>query len=374
MAKKKRARNSVIYIENQKTDSKISWFLFVQHIFILEVNQQPSRRSRMKAMLLNAYGDNAEFQLTDLPKPELKPGHVLLRVAATSVNTVDTMIRQMGKELPLSPDLPALLGMDFAGTVEAMGEGVSEFVPGDEVYGCAGGLADLPGALAEYMLADAKLLAHKPKTLSMREAAALPLVGITAYEGLQRAQVQAGQKLLVHGGTGGVGHVAVQLAKYLGAEVYATVSGVQQKEIMEQYGATAIDYRAEKVADYVAKHTDGVGFEVIFDSVGGANMNNSFEAAALNGSIATTVALLELDLSPAHFKGLSLHVVFMLIPMLYNYQREQHGAILAKLSEIVDAGGLKPLLDGQQFALADVGQAYARLGSGQAMGKVVVEI
>lgn len=328
----------------------------------------------MKAMVLNAYGDNAEFTVTELPQPEITAGHVLVRVAAASVNTVDTMIRQMGKELPLSPDLPAILGMDFAGIVEAVGEGVVGFVQGDEVYGCAGGLADLQGSLAEYMLADAKLIAHKAKTLSMREAAALPLVGITAYEGLQRANTRAGQKVLVHGGTGGVGHVAVQLAKHMGADVYATISSEQQASIVKQYGATAINYKAETVADYVAQHTRGAGFEVVYDSVGSANMINSFEAAALNGNVTTTVSLLELDLTQAHFKGLSIHVVFMLIPMLYNHKREVHGEILAKLSKIVDAGKLKPLLDEQQFNLTEAGEAYDRLTGGQAMGKVVVEI
>ena len=328
----------------------------------------------MKAMILREYGANAEFQSTDLPTPTVKAGHVLVRVAATSVNTVDTMIRQMGKDLPLSPDLPAVLGMDFAGTVDAVGEGVTGFAQGDEVYGCAGGLADLQGALAETMLADARLIAHKPKSISMREAAALPLVAITAYEGLQRAGTHAGQKVLVHGGTGGVGHVAVQLARHFGADVYATCSGDKQMDIIKGYGATAINYRTEKVADYVAKHTGGTGFDVVFDSVGGANMTNSFEAAALNAHVATTVSMLELDLSPAHFKGLSLHVVFMLIPMLYNHKREQHGAILAKLAEIVDAGALKPLLDETRFGLDAVGDAHARLSSGQAIGKVVVEI
>ncbi len=329
----------------------------------------------MKAMILNEYGENAEFQLTELPQPSVKAGHVVVRVAATSVNTVDTMIRQLGQEnLPLSPDLPAVLGMDFAGTVEAVGEGVTNFVPGDEVYGCAGGLTDLQGTLAEYMPADARLIAHKPKSLSMREAAALPLAGITAYEGLQRAVVRTGQKVLVHGGAGGVGHVAVQLARHFGAEVYATCSGGKQIGIIEQYGATAINYRTEKVAEYVEKYTSGEGFEVVFDSVGGANLTNSFEAAALNGSIATTVSMLELDLTPAHFKGLSIHVVFMLIPMLHNYKREEHGKILAELAKIVDAGALQPLLDEKQFGLIDVGNAYARLTSGQAIGKVVVEI
>ncbi|WP_322003247.1 zinc-dependent alcohol dehydrogenase family protein [Marinobacter alexandrii] len=328
----------------------------------------------MKAMVLNQYGEQAAFEQTEMTAPSAQPGQVIVRVAATSINTVDTMIRQMGKDLPLSPELPAVLGMDFAGTIEAVGEGVSGFSPGDEVYGCAGGLADLQGTLAEYMPADAQLIAHKPKSLTMREAAALPLVGITAFEGLQRAGVKAGQKVLVHGGTGGVGHVAVQLAKRFGATVYSTASGEQAFDIIKGYGATPIDYKTETVNDYVQAHTSGAGFDVVFDSVGGANMTNSFEAAALNGHVSTTVAMVELDLMTAHFKGLSIHVVFMLIPMLHNHHREAHGDILAQLAQIVDQGGVKPLLDDQRFNLAEVGKAHDRLTSGQAIGKVVVEV
>lgn len=329
----------------------------------------------MKAMVLNEYGEASEFRPAELDKPVAGAGQVLVRIAATSVNTVDTMIRQMGQEnLPLSPDLPALLGMDFAGTVEAVGDGVSDFAPGDEVYGCAGGLIGLPGALAEYIAADVRLIAHKPKTLSMREAAAMPLVGITAHEGLVRAGTQAGQKVLVHGGAGGVGHLAVQLAKDMGAEVYTTITGDQQSKIVADYGATAIDFKTEEVADYVARHTDGAGFDVVFDTVGGANLSNSFAAAALNGNVSTTVSLLELDLTPVHFRGLSLHVVFMLIPMLHDHKRETHGATLARLAELVDSGAITPLLDEQRFELAQVGDAYARLTSGQAIGKVVVDI
>ena len=329
----------------------------------------------MHAMILNEYGENAKFHPADLPQPPVEPGQVLVRVAATSVNTVDTMIRQLGQEnLPLSPNLPAVLGMDFAGTVEAVGDGVTDFSPGDEVFGCAGGLADLQGALAEYIAADARLIARKPKALSMREAAALPLVGITAYEGLQRANVKAGQKVLVHGGAGGVGHVAVQLARHFGADVFATGSGVAQMAAIERFGGTPIDYRTETVADYVARCTNGAGFDAVFDSVGGANMTNSFEAAALNGHVTTTVSLLEIDLTPAHFKGLSLHVVFMLIPMLHNHKRDVHGSILSELSKIADSGALKPLLDDKPFSLAEVGQAYDHLTSGQAIGKVVVEV
>ncbi|MEM9304601.1 MAG: zinc-dependent alcohol dehydrogenase family protein, partial [Pseudomonadota bacterium] len=315
------------------------------------------------------------FEAVDQPTPTPAAGQVLVRVAATSVNTVDTMIRHMGpEELPLSPQPPAILGMDFAGTIEAVGEGVSGFSAGDEVYGCAGGLADLPGALAEFMVADARLIAHKPKSLSMREAAALPLVGITAYEGLQRAAVSPGQKVLVHGGTGGVGHVAVQVARAMGAEVYATVSSEDQFGIIEGYGATPINRKSHTVPEYVEAHTDGAGFEVVFDSVGGANMANSFEAAALNGQIASTVSMLSLDLTTAHFKGLSLHVVFMLIPMLHDHGRAAHGEILTRLAELADEGKLKPLLDDSSFGLTEVGLAHERLGSGKALGKVVVDV
>ncbi|MEO0927382.1 MAG: zinc-dependent alcohol dehydrogenase family protein [Cyanobacteria bacterium J06643_13] len=327
----------------------------------------------MKAMLIKSYGEDAEFEPVEIAKPQVKAGHVLVKIAASSVNTVDTMIRKMGKDLPLSPDTPAILGMDFAGTVEAVGEGVSTYSIGDEVYGCAGGLADLPGTLADYIVADANLIAHKPKTLSMLEAAALPLVAITAYEGLTRAGIKQGQKVLVHGGSGGVGHVALQLAKHFGADVYSTGGGDKQLALIEQLGATGINYKTESVEEYVSKHTGGTGFDLVFDSVGGANMLNSFEAAALNGQVASTVSMCELDLTLAHFKGLSLHVVFMLIPMLHNFKREQHGSILRSLTQIVESGGLKPVLDEEQYSLEQAGQAHARLESGQAMGKVVIK-
>ena len=268
----------------------------------------------MKAMIINKYGENSVFEKQELAIPALQSGEVLIKISASSVNTVDTMIRKMGKDLPFSPGTPAILGMDVAGTVESVADDVNGFSAGDEVYGCVGGLADLPGTLAEYVVADSKLIAKKPKNISMKEAAAIPLVGITAYEGLLRAGVTSGQNVLVHGGSGGVGHIALQLAKYFGANVYATGGGEKQLELIEQLGATAINYKTEKVEEYVQKYTNGAGFDIVYDSVGAENLINSFHAAALNGHVATTVSLCELDLTLAHFKGLSLHVVFMLIP------------------------------------------------------------
>lgn len=324
-------------------------------------------------MILNQFGNDSKFELTEIDKPKTSKNEILIKIAASSVNTVDTMIRAMGKDLPLSPEIPALLGMDFAGTIEELGDDVSGFKIGDEVYGCAGGLANLPGTLADYIAADSQLIALKPKTLTMREAAALPLVGITALEGLERAGIKEGQKVLVHGGSGGVGHIALQLAKHFGADVYSTGGGDRQTALINSLGATPINYKTTTVEDYVEKHTGGNGFDIVYDSVGGANMINSFTASKLNGHIVSTVSLLEIDLTLAHFKGLSLHVVFMLIPMLHNYNRADHNRILTKITDIVEGGHLKPILDSNRYSFTEVNDAHARLTSGEGMGKVVIE-
>lgn len=327
----------------------------------------------MRAMIINEYGEKAIFEKQEIETPKLNHDQVLIKISASSVNTVDTMIRRMGKNLPLSPEAPALLGMDFAGMITQLGDGVTEYKVGDEVYGCAGGLADLPGTLSDYIAADKHLIALKPTNLSMREAAAIPLVGITAYEGLVRARIKEGLKVLVHGGTGGVGHVALQLAKFFGAEVYATGGAEKQLQLIQEMGATAINYKTEPVEEYVEKYTGGKGFDIVYDSVGGDNLINSFNAATLNGSVATTVSLCELDLSLAHFKGLSLHVVFMLIPMLHNYKREEHHQILKSIAQITEQGKYKPLLDERKFTLEQAGEAHAHLESRKAIGKVVIE-
>lgn len=328
----------------------------------------------MEAIVIDQFGDTSEFRRTELPKPELKPGHLLIEVAATSVNPVDLMIREMGPAF-LAPGLPAVLHGDVAGTVVETAPDVVDFEPGDEVYACAGGVLGQGGALSEFMLADAALVAHKPKSLSMREAAALPLVSITAWEALrQRVAVKSGDKVLVHGATGGVGHIAIQLAKAVGAEVYATASTEAKLAHGRELGADhLINYRESSVREYVERHTGGNGFDVVFDTAGSENLINSFEAAKLNGNVITTVALGSTDLTTAHLRGLSLHVVFMLIPMLHNHRRHEHGAILREIASLVDAGHIRPLLDPHLFSMAEVGAAHRLMESGEHVGKISLE-
>jgi NADPH:quinone reductase len=220
----------------------------------------------MRAYLVEQAG--GVFEGREIARPVPGAGQVLVRVAASGVNPLDTKIRA-GKAGHAQQPLPAVLGLDMAGVVEEVGAGVTGFQRGDEVYGMVGGVGGHQGTLAEFVAVDAALVARKPKGLSMREAAALPLVTITAWEGIvDRANVREGQRVLVHAGAGGVGHLAVQLAVARGAEVFATVSS-EKRPIVEGFGATAIDYRAMTVEQYVEAYTGGEGFDVVYDTVGG---------------------------------------------------------------------------------------------------------
>jgi NADPH2:quinone reductase len=325
----------------------------------------------MKAIVLKEFGAPENLSLDDFPTPRVVHGSVLVRAAAASANPVDVSVR---KGSPFSPSLPATIGCDVAGTVEAVGEGVTEFAPGDEVFGCVGGVRGSGGTLAEYVLADARLLAPKPRTLSMREAAALPLVAITAHEGMTRGGVSPGHRVLIHGGTGGVGHIAVQLAAALGAKVFATVSA-ESRALAMRLGATdTIDYRAEPVEAYVKRLTNGEGFDVVFDTLGDQHLKESFQAARNNGQVVSTRTLTQLDLTPMHLKGLSLHVILMILPLLTGVGRERHGAILREIAALADAGKLQPLVDETRFTLSTAVDAYRHLESGAAAGKVVIDI
>ena len=327
----------------------------------------------MQVQAIAAFGEPDVFYPLELPKPEVIPGYVVIQVAASSINPVDCKIRRFGPSI--APALPAVLHSDVAGVITAVGAGVGKFQVGDQVYACAGGVKGLGGALADFLLADADLVAFKPKSLTLLQAAALPLVAITAWEALfDRGALQPGQTVLIHAATGGVGHIAIQLAKWAGAKVFTTVSSAEKGAIAQQLGAdVVINYREKSVEEYVEEHTNGQGFDLVFDTVGKGNLDISFAAAKLKGTVVSISTNSTHDLSLMHSKSLTLHVVFMLIPMLHNLGRARHGEILTDLAQLVDKDLVKPLIDPQSFSFDQVSLAHSYWESGKAIGKIVLE-
>jgi NADPH2:quinone reductase len=309
----------------------------------------------------------------EIAQPDLKPDQVLVRIHASGVNPLDTKVRA-GKAAHARQPLPAVLGLDLAGTVEQTGPGVTTFKPGDDAYGMAGGVGGLQGTLAEFIVADAGLLARKPRSLSMREAAALPLSFITAWEGLvDRAKVHAGQTVLIHAGAGGVGHIAIQVAQAFGAKVFATVSS-EKKKIVEGFGAAAIDYRSSTVEQYVAERTGGKGFDIVYDTVGGETLDASFLAVKrYTGHVLSALGWGSHSLAPLSFRGATYSGVFTLLPLLTGHNRAHHGEILARGASLAEQGRLLPLMSEQRFTVGDLEAAYARVEAGS-LGKVVVDI
>jgi NADPH:quinone reductase len=313
------------------------------------------------------------IRVRSVARPHASAGSVLVRIHASGVNPLDTKIHA-GAAAHARQPLPAILGLDLAGVVETVGSRVEQFRAGDEVYGMTGGVGGVPGTLAQFAAVDAALLAFKPANLSMRESAALPLVFITAWEGLvDRAGVRPHQTVLVHGGAGGIGSIAVQLAKSLDAEVFATGSA-PQRELIEALGATFIDHTSSGVTDYVERCTKGVGFDVIFDTVGGATLDASFAAVARFGHVVSALGWGTHALGPLSFRAASYSGVFTLLPLLTSQGRAHHGDILRHASRLVEAGQVKPRLDPRHFTLESVADAYALLTTRAALGKLVVDV
>jgi NADPH:quinone reductase-like Zn-dependent oxidoreductase len=327
----------------------------------------------MQAIVLNTFG--APFTQQDIARPAAGPGQVLVKVHASGVNPLDIKIAA-GKADHARAVLPAVLGIDLAGVVDSVGDGVQGFAPGDRVYGMTGGIGGVAGSLADYAAVDARLLARMPEQLPMRDAAALPLIFITAWEGLvDRARVSAGKTVLVQGGAGGVGHMAVQLAVAYGAQVYATGS-TGQRVVIESLGAVFID-RDTPVEDYVQQHTSGEGFDIVYDTVGGAVLDASLRAARrYHGHVVSCLGWGTHALAPLSFRAATYSGVFTLLPLISGEGRAHHGDIMREASALAAAGKLKVLLDTTRYTLTadSVSAAHRALGEGTAKGKVVVEL
>jgi NADPH:quinone reductase-like Zn-dependent oxidoreductase len=324
----------------------------------------------MKALTLDHY--DAPFRVRDIARPAPKSGEVLVRIHASGVNPLDTKIRS-GAAAHARHPLPNILGIDMAGTVESVGPGVSAFRPGDEVYGMTGGVGGIQGSLAQYAAVDADLLARKPANLTMREAASLPLVVITAWEGLvDRAHVRPGMKVLIQGGAGGVGRVAVQIASALGAEVFATDRSGRVADI-ERVGATFVD-PALPTEEQIALHAGGIGFALVYDTVGGPVLDAAFNLIGRFGHVVSCLGWGTHALAPLSFKSGTYSGVFTLLPLLTGIGRARHGEILGEATRLIEAGKLIPKVDPRGFSLADAEAAHGAITDGTATGKLVVSI
>lgn len=330
----------------------------------------------MNQSMLAAIAESAQAPLAvrQIDRPVPGKGQVLVRVHAAGVNPLDTKIAA-GAGAHARQALPAVLGLDLAGTVIELGEAVDGFTLGQEVFGMPGGIGGAQGTMAEYIAVDARLIASKPTTLDMREAAALPLVFITAWEGLvDRANVRAGQRVLIHGGAGGVGQVAVQLAKARGADVYATGSAASL-DFIRSLGATVIDYQAQSVEDYVEHYTAGEGFDIVYDTVGGSTLDASFKAVKpYTGHVLSCLGWGQHSLAPLSFKSATYSGVFTLAPLLTGKGREHHGAILREAAALANAGQLTIRVDQQHFELPEVNEAFRQVAEGRGKGKTVIQL
>ena len=333
----------------------------------------------MKAILMTEAGSPEVLQLQEVPQPRIeKDTEILVRLRAAGVNPIDTKLRQRGTFYP--DQMPAILGCDGAGVVEAVGSGVQRFQVGDEVYFCAGGLGEhRTGNYAQLAVVDERMVARKPSSLSFAEAAAAPLVLITAWEALyDRGRLEAGQRVLIHAGAGGVGHVAIQLAKLKGAEVCTTVGSQDKARLARQFGADhSILYKQTDFVQAALDWTGGEGVDLAFDTVGSKTFYDTFPAVRVYGDVVT---ILEPD--PTHInwktarsRNLRISLELMLTPMLQGVvAAQQHQAeILNQCATWIDEGKLKIHLS-QTFPLQDAAGAHKALETGSTTGKIALLI
>lgn len=326
----------------------------------------------MKALVLEAFG--SLFQLKEVVKPTAREGEVLVKISHSGVNPLDLKI-VAGEAAHAKTVLPAILGIDMAGTVEAIGDGVGDFKAGDEVYGMIGGVGGIQGALAQYASVHASLLAHKPANLSMKESASIPLAFITAWEGLvDRAMVGPDKTVLIHGGAGGVGQIALQIAVAKGAQVFATVNH-RHMNLIHSLGATPIDHTALSVEEYVKEYTNNEGFDIIFDTLGGSTLDASFKAAKqYDGHVVSILGWGNHSLAPLSFRGATYSGVFTLYPLITGKGRAHHGKILAQATTLIENGQVTARVDPKDYPMESVHDAYLDLQNKRAAGKVVIRI
>jgi NADPH:quinone reductase len=314
----------------------------------------------MKAAVLTAFGGAESFEIQTVPKPVPKPEQVLVRVCATSINPIDYQTRR-GDYKDLI-QLPAIIGVDVSGVIEAVGAAVTEFKVGDEVY-YSPQVFDQSGSYAQYHVADAAIVALKPTNLSHTEAACFPVAGGTAWNCLViRGNLQVGETVLIHAGAGGVGSIAIQLAKAMGAYVFATCSSKNRDLVTELGADRVIDYKNEDYVEVIRQET-GLGVDLVLDTIGDKTIQRSLEIIRPFGRLVSIVDIAEpQSLLEAWGKNLTIHFVFT----------SQYRAKLDALTKLIERNQLRPVID-SILPWDRVVEAHQCLERGGMQGKIVLE-
>jgi NADPH:quinone reductase-like Zn-dependent oxidoreductase len=307
----------------------------------------------MKTLRIHSFGGPSVLKFEDLPIPELGEEELLVRVMAASVNPVDYKIREGRYPAVKANRLPYVPGRDIAGIVEAAGGLVDDWRAGDEVYA----MLDIEhGGYSEFALVTADEAAHKPRSLDFVAAASVPLAGLTAWQGLFRyGELQGGQRVLIHGGAGGVGHFAIQFAKARGAYVITTVSN-EHIDFVRSLGADeVIDYKQQRF-ETVAKNVD-----LVLDLIGGETQERSWGVLKRGGALVSTLT----EPSQERAKALGLRAM--------RYTVKESGAELEEIGRLIDAGKVKPKIT-KTFRFSEAANAQQYVEEGHTEGKVVLKI
>jgi len=333
----------------------------------------------MKAIVMTAAGNPDVLQMRDLPVPALPDeSHCLVKLSAAGVNPLDCRVRRLNMYHP--NHFPAVLGCDGAGTVERVGSACKRIKAGNEVIFFNGGLGGpVGGTYAQYAVVHEAYLAPKPGNLGMQEAAALPLVLITAWEALVfRGAIEPGHRVLIHAGAGGVGHIAVQLARFLRARVAATVSSKEKAEFVQSLGAElAIDYKQENVVAATRAWTDGEGADIVLDSVGGTTFLQSIDAARIYGRVITLLST-PIDLAHANkarARNLIIGYEGMAAPTALGNHRARlaQTRILEQGVRLVEQGRLRIVVS-DILPLERAAEAHTMIEDGHTQGKIVLTL
>ncbi|MDZ4469788.1 NADP-dependent oxidoreductase [Bacillus cereus] len=331
----------------------------------------------MKAMIIDRYG-KVPMRMAEVPTPEINEYEVLAEIHAASINPIDFKIRDGKVKMLLKYEMPLILGNDFSGVITKVGSKVTRFKVGDEIY--ARPRKNKIGTFAEYIAIHEDDIALKPKNLSFEEAASIPLVGLTSYQALHDImQLQKGQKILIHAGSGGVGTFAIQLAKIMGATVTTTASEAGANLVTSLGADEIINYKTEKFEDILKN------YDAVFDTIGGATLEKSFNIIKSGGNIVSVSGMPNARFGKEFGSGFFKTLLFSLASKKLTALEKKHNAQysflfmkpsgdqLRTIANYIETGKIKPVID-RVFPFEDAQKAMEYSESGRAKGKIIVKI